>query len=60
MKKTKNELYKAPNILILILNRGRGNYFKCDLDFHKYFCSHPTFPIPHSTSTSSLYLCKLF
>ena len=33
---TKNELYKAPNILILILNRGRGNYFKCDLDFPKY------------------------
>ena len=31
--KTKNELYKIPNILILILNRGRGNSFKCDVDF---------------------------
>ena len=31
--KTKNEIFKAPNVLILILNRGKGNYFKCDLDF---------------------------
>ena len=29
----KNEIFKAPNVLILILNRGRGNVFKCDLDF---------------------------
>ena len=31
--KTKNEIYKAPNVFILIINRGRGNYFKCDLEF---------------------------
>ena len=31
--KTKNELFKAPNVLILILNRGKGNSFKCDVDF---------------------------
>ena len=31
--KTKNELHKTPNIFILILNRGKGNYFQCDLDF---------------------------
>ena len=31
--KTKNEIYKAPNVLILILNRGKGNIFECDLDF---------------------------
>ena len=30
---TKNEMYKIPNVLILILNRGRGNVFKCDVDF---------------------------
>ena len=30
---TKNEMYKVPNVLILILNRGRGNVFKCDVDF---------------------------
>lgn len=30
---TKNEIYKAPNVLILIINRGKGNSFKCDLDF---------------------------
>ena len=29
----KNEIFKAPNVLILILNRGRGNVFKCDVDF---------------------------
>ena len=28
-----NKIYKAPNVLILIINRGKGNYFKCDLDF---------------------------
>ena len=34
--RTKSGIYTAPNVLILILNRGRGNYFKCDLDFpHK-------------------------
>ena len=30
---TYNKIYKAPNVLILIINRGKGNYFKCDLDF---------------------------
>ena len=30
---TQNEIYKAPNVLILIINRGKGNYFECDLDF---------------------------
>jgi ubiquitin C-terminal hydrolase len=30
---TKNEMYKIPNVLILILNRGRGNIFQCDVDF---------------------------
>ena len=29
----KNEIFKAPNVLILILNRGRGNVFQCDVDF---------------------------
>ena len=31
--KTMNKIYKAPKVLILILNRGRGNVFKCDVDF---------------------------
>ena len=31
------EIVKAPNVLILIINRGRGNYFKCDLDFPPSF-----------------------
>ena len=31
--RTKYEIYKAPNVLILIINRGRGNVFECDLDF---------------------------
>ena len=30
---TQDEIYKAPNVLILIINRGKGNTFKCDLDF---------------------------
>ena len=30
---TKNEIHKAPNVLILILNRGRGNTFTCEVDF---------------------------
>ena len=30
---TKMEIYKAPNVLILIINRGRGNIFECDLEF---------------------------
>jgi ubiquitin C-terminal hydrolase len=30
---TKDEIYKAPNVLILIINRGKGNIFECDLDF---------------------------
>ena len=28
-----NKIYQAPNVLILIINRGKGNYFKCDLEF---------------------------
>ena len=31
--KNKNTIYKAPEVLILIINRGKGNIFKCDLDF---------------------------
>jgi ubiquitin C-terminal hydrolase len=30
---TIDEIYKAPNVLILIINRGKGNIFECDLDF---------------------------
>ena len=30
---TQDEIYKAPNVLIIILNRGKGNIFECDLDF---------------------------
>ena len=30
---TQDEIYKASNVLILIINRGKGNTFKCDLDF---------------------------
>ena len=30
---TCNQIYIAPNVLILIINRGKGNYFKCDLEF---------------------------
>ena len=30
---TLDEIYKAPNILIIIINRGKGNVFKCDIDF---------------------------
>ena len=33
--RTKNDIYKAPKVLILILNRGKGNSFKCDVDFEK-------------------------
>ena len=29
----KTEIYKAPHVLILILNRGRGNSFECDVEF---------------------------
>ena len=28
-----DEIYKAPNVLIIILNRGRGNSFDCDVEF---------------------------
>ena len=28
-----DEIHKAPNVLIIILNRGRGNVFECDVDF---------------------------
>ena len=31
--KTKNKIFKAPNVLILIINRGKGNIFECDLEF---------------------------
>jgi ubiquitin C-terminal hydrolase len=30
---TKTEIYKSPNVLIIILNRGRGNVFECDVKF---------------------------
>ena len=30
---TKTEIYKSPNVLIIILNRGRGNIFECDIKF---------------------------
>ena len=30
---TLNQIYIAPNVLILIINRGKGNIFECDLDF---------------------------
>ena len=30
---TQEEIYKAPNVLILIINRGKGNAFNCNLDF---------------------------
>ena len=30
---TQNQIYIAPNVLILIINRGKGNIFECDLDF---------------------------
>ena len=33
--KTKNEIYKVPKVLILILNRGKRNSFECDVDFEK-------------------------
>ena len=28
-----DEIHKAPNVLIIILNRGKGNIFECDLEF---------------------------
>ena len=28
-----NEIIKSPNVLIIILNRGKGNIFECDVDF---------------------------
>ena len=28
-----NEIIKAPNVLIIILNRGKGNTFECDVDY---------------------------
>ena len=30
-----DEIHKAPNVLIIILNRGKGNKFECDLEFEK-------------------------
>ena len=44
-----DEIYMAPNVLILIINRGKGNVFKCDLDFPKQldlskFISNPSSP----------------
>ena len=30
-----DEIHMAPKVLILIINRGKGNVFKCDLDFPK-------------------------
>ena len=31
----KNDIYNAPKVLIIILNRGRGNTFQCNVDFPK-------------------------
>jgi ubiquitin C-terminal hydrolase len=31
--KTINKIYKAPKVLIIILNRGKDNQFECDVDF---------------------------
>ena len=31
--KCKNKIYSSPHILIIILNRGKGNEFDCDVDF---------------------------
>ena len=31
--KTSNIIYKAPEVLIIILNRGKANKFKCDVNF---------------------------
>lgn len=31
----KIEMYMAPHVLILILNRGKGNIFECEVDFPK-------------------------
>ena len=30
---TKTEIYQSPKVLIIILNRGRGNIFQCDVEF---------------------------
>ena len=43
------EIYLAPHVLILILNRGKGNIFECDVDFpHKLnlnkFIKNPNSP----------------
>ena len=27
----RTRLYKTPNILVLILNRGKGNFFECEI-----------------------------
>jgi ubiquitin C-terminal hydrolase len=45
----KTEIYLAPHVLILILNRGKGNIFECDVDFpHKLnlskFIKNPNSP----------------
>jgi ubiquitin C-terminal hydrolase len=47
--KNMTEIYLAPHVLILILNRGRGNIFECDVDFpHKLnlnkFIKNPNSP----------------
>jgi len=47
--KNETEIYLAPHVLILILNRGRGNIFECDVDFpHKLnlnkFIKNPNSP----------------
>ena len=46
---TFEEIYQAPNVLIIILNRGRGNTFECELDFPKdldlsQYISNPSSP----------------
>jgi len=44
-----DEIHQAPNVLIIILNRGKGNIFECDLDFPKQlnlsdYISNPSSP----------------
>ena len=67
-----DEIHMAPNVLILIINRGKGNVFKCDLDFPKQldlskFISNPSSPklydligvISHPNSSIHIPVCFL-
>ena len=33
--KSKNKIYCSPHVLILVLNRGKGNQFDCDVEFEE-------------------------